>query len=57
MCATCATILLVYLFTGKLIIAIEVGGLEVVTKLLLYYLHERIWEKVCWGRFQGEGEN
>ena len=51
-CATCATISLVYLFTGELIIAMEVGGLEVITKLLLYYLHERFWEKINWGRIQ-----
>jgi len=48
--ATLATIALVYGFTGKPMIAMEVGGLEVIVKLLLYYGHERAWNTIQWGR-------
>ena len=26
-----------------------IAGLEIITKILIYYLHERIWEKIKWG--------
>lgn len=48
--ATMATITLVYGFTGKPMVAMEVGGLEVIVKLLLYYGHERAWNNIRWGR-------
>ena len=47
--ATLTTALLVYIFTGNLTIAVEVGALEAVLKLLFYYLHERGWGHITWG--------
>jgi len=47
--ATLTTALLVYIFTGNLTIAVEVGALEAVLKLLFYYLHERGWSHIAWG--------
>lgn len=48
--ATITTAAIVYAFTGKLNIALAVGGIEVVLKLLLYYFHERIWNKIPYGK-------
>ena len=48
--ATLTTVLIVYLFTGETAIALSVGGLEVVVKMLVYFLHERAWDKVRFGR-------
>lgn len=53
--ATLTTGGLVYLFTGKFALAVEVGLLEVALKLLFYYLHEyylheRGWERIRWGQ-------
>jgi len=48
--ATLTTILLVFAFTGKLALALEVGGLEVIAKIALYYAYERIWNSITWGR-------
>ncbi len=48
--ATLTTIALVFLFTGRLKIAAAIGGLEVVLKLLLYFLHERAWNKIHYGK-------
>ncbi len=41
--ATTATILIVFAFTGRLVISAGVGGVEVIVKIILYYLHERLW--------------
>lgn len=47
--ATMTTALLVYLFTGDFTLALEIGALEVILKLLLYYFHERGWSYIPWG--------
>lgn len=48
--ATLDTILISWLITGELKFALSIGGIEVVTKLLLYYGHERVWNKIKIGR-------
>lgn len=48
--ATLTTIALVYLFTGTIVIALEVGVIEVVAKLLLFFFHERMWNLISWGK-------
>lgn len=52
--ATATTILLVYLFTKRIDLSLEVGALEVVCKLILYYLHERGWNLIRWGYRQNQ---
>ena len=47
--ATIITIILVLIFTGDLAIASTVGGIEIITKMILYYIHERTWSIVPWG--------
>jgi len=48
--ASLATFILVFAFTQKPVIALEVSALEIVIKLLLYYGHERAWNLIMWGR-------
>ena len=48
--ATTTTMTLVYIFTGELELSLEIGLLDVLTKLTFYILHERIWERVEYGR-------
>ena len=48
--ATITTSLLVLLFTHEWKIALVVGGLEGTLKLLFYYLHERVWDGIAWGK-------
>ena len=43
--ASLDTALLALLFTGSVGAALSIGGLEVGTKLVLYYLHERLWQR------------
>ena len=54
--ATVTTIVLVFIFTGELLIALEIGLIEVVAKLVLYYVHERFWDRVPWGKIAVGGK-
>lgn len=44
---TIDTMLLGWIITGNLKLGLAIGGTEVITKMLLYFLHERAWFK--WG--------
>jgi uncharacterized membrane protein len=43
---TIDTMVISYIITGKLTMAISIGGVEVFTKVMLYYLHERVWAHI-----------
>ena len=45
---TIDTMILGWLITGSLKMGLAIGGTEVVTKMFLYFFHERAWYK--WGR-------
>lgn len=53
--ATLTTIALVWGFTGQVRTAVAVGGVEVFTKLVIFYFHERTWEAVAWGIVDAAG--
>jgi len=42
---TLDTMILSWIITGSLKIGMTIGGVEVITKMILYYLHERVWYK------------
>jgi uncharacterized membrane protein len=46
---TIDTFIISYFVTGKATIAGSIASIEVVTKILIYYLHERMWTMVPWG--------
>jgi uncharacterized membrane protein len=48
--ATAITSLLVLTFTHQWTLALTIGGLEGILKLLFYYLHERVWDGISWGK-------
>lgn len=48
--ATVTTMIIVFVMTGEWLIALEIGSIEVVAKLLLGYFHERIWNQLSIGR-------
>jgi uncharacterized membrane protein len=50
--ATLTTTSLVYIFTGELALAAEVGLIEVILKLIFYYIHERTWGSIDWGQME-----
>jgi adenylylsulfate kinase len=48
--ATTLTGTLVFLFTHKVALAVSVGLLDSLLKILAYFLHERLWATVRFGR-------
>lgn len=46
---TVDTMVMGWLISGNPMIGIKIGGLELLTKMLLYYFHERIWHKSKYG--------
>lgn len=47
---TIDTFIVSFIITGKPLVALSIGALEVLTKTILYYFHERAWNKVKFGR-------
>lgn len=47
---TLDTIIISYVITGKLDLAFSIGGVELVTKMVLYFFHERVWNSIKWGK-------
>lgn len=47
--ASTDTLLLAWLYTGNFATALSIGGLEIFTKLVLYFFHERVWGKIFFG--------
>jgi len=46
---TVDTMLLAWFISGDPMIGLQIGFAEVVTKMVLYYLHERAWYKIDFG--------
>ncbi|MCW5515582.1 DUF2061 domain-containing protein [Muriicola sp. Z0-33] len=46
---TLDTVLLSWLITGSPLMGVKIGMLEVITKMILYYLHERAWYRINFG--------
>ncbi|MDF1760592.1 MAG: DUF2061 domain-containing protein [Coxiellaceae bacterium] len=55
-CATITTMVISYFVTGSLAFALSIGSIEVFAKLILFYLHERAWHGVNFGRIKNQGE-
>lgn len=43
---TLDTIIVSYFVTGNLVMAASIGSIEVITKMILYYFHERAWNRL-----------
>jgi uncharacterized membrane protein len=54
LCATLTTVILVWIFFGDVKAALSVGIVEVIVKMVVYYIHERTWNKVEWGLYKTE---
>ena len=46
------TLIISFLITRQLKWAFTISGVELFTKVGLYYLHERVWDKLPFGRVQ-----
>ena len=50
--ATVVTFLVAWLITGTLNVAVKIGFLDTLIKLAAYYLHERAWIRLNFGRLE-----
>jgi uncharacterized membrane protein len=46
---TLDTFAISWFMTGKVNVAGSIAGMEIITKVVWYYLHERLWAVVPWG--------
>ena len=46
---TLDTILISFLLTGDGTLGLQIGGVETVTKMILYYFHEKLWYRINFG--------
>ncbi len=52
--ASVTTFIVFYFSTGEKVATAVIGaavGVEAITKMLIYYVHERLWENVNWGKY------
>ena len=47
-----ATFLISFAILGNLVIAGSIAIIQIILNTILYYFHERIWNKVSWGKKQ-----
>ncbi|WP_394975295.1 DUF2061 domain-containing protein [uncultured Croceitalea sp.] len=47
---TLDTIIISWIVTGTLSLAFSIGFIELITKMVLYFFHERIWNNISWGK-------
>lgn len=46
---TIDTMVLGWYITGNPLTGVKIGGMEVITKMFLYFIHERVWFKINFG--------
>jgi uncharacterized membrane protein len=49
-CGTLTTIAISYIITGQFIVSLGIGATEMVIKPFIYWCHERVWNRIWWGR-------
>jgi uncharacterized membrane protein len=47
---TIDTVIISWIVTGTLKLAFSIGVVELFTKMVLYFFHERMWNKIKWGK-------
>ncbi len=48
--ATTDTFLIAWFVTGEPWVGVSIASIEFFTKIVFYYIHERAWDRVEWGR-------
>ena len=50
--ATAITTTVAYILSGKLDFAMEIGAIDTVVKLGVYFAHERVWMRIPYGKVE-----
>jgi uncharacterized membrane protein len=53
---TIDSVVLAWIVTGDPMIGLKIGGLELFTKMILYFIHERVWYKINFGLPHRKGD-
>ena len=48
--AVIITTTVVYFLTGEIAAAVEIGLLDTAAKLSIYFAHERVWQRISYGK-------
>ena len=54
---TVDTMVLGWIITGNPATGVKIGGFEILTKMVLYFIHERVWYKINFGLPHREKQN
>jgi uncharacterized membrane protein len=46
------TMVISFIITGRIKWALSISGVELFTKVFLFYVHERVWNKIPLGRIE-----
>ena len=52
--ASLDTFLIAWFVSGSISVGGWIATIEVITKIILYYFHERAWNRVKWGQFENK---
>lgn len=47
---TLDTLIISYILTGKIVLAASIASIDFITKMILYFFHERLWNLIGWGK-------
>ncbi|MGB2305586.1 MAG: DUF2061 domain-containing protein [Flavobacteriaceae bacterium] len=47
---TIDTFIISYIITGQIKFALSIGLIELLTKMFLFFMHERLWNQIKWGK-------
>ena len=47
---TLDTLLVSYILLGEIGLATSIASIDFITKLVLYFFHERLWNTIKWGK-------
>lgn len=50
LCGSLTTVIISYAITGHIVVSMAIGATELVIKPAVYWMHERIWSRIVWGR-------
>ena len=53
---TIATFLISYIVTGQLKFAVSIMSVDFISKIVIFYLHERMWNRIKFGKVKDGAE-
>ena len=53
--ASLTTFILALIITGHVALSLGIGIGDLIAKFILYFLHERAWDRITWGKVAESG--